>query len=122
MLTKDQAETISEELLQQQETGDAAAKNARSRGIPAHFGSAKLAQLQLWEQEKLVKAASRSTNNNWRFVLIMVAWFVFCIVTWSNSKSVVLLSAMFVIGGFAIRAWFVRRAISTSLAARLAKH
>jgi len=115
MLTKDQAEVISDELLQQQETSDAAAKNSRSRRIPAHFGSAKLAQLQFWEQEKIVKAASRSTNNNWRFVLVMVAWFVVCIVIWSNSKSVVLLSAMFVVGGFAIRTWFVRRAISSTL-------
>ena len=45
----------------------------------------------------------------------MVAWFVVCIVIWSNSKSVVLLSAMFVVGGFAIRTWFVRRAISSTL-------
>ncbi len=122
MLTKDQAEVISDELLQQQDTSDVGTKNAQSRRTPAHFASAKLAQLQLWEQEKVVKAASRNTNNNRTFVLVMFAWLVLCAVTWSNSKSVVLFTAMFVVGGFAIRTWFIRRAISTLLAARMTEH
>ena len=125
MITKDQANTIAESLLDQQQKILLQAKNAKARRIPFYFRSPELVSLEPWQQTKVVRKAAKDVVRQWRFKISMVAWFAVCFAFWyfafpaaSKVSLVLFLLVAAAIPQFMVQCWLVRREIQSIIRSR----
>ena len=122
MLTKDQAEIIASDLLQQEHARRSEAKNARAARVPWFYRSAPLRALEPWQQAELVLRATKAVGSQWAATTAVFAWIVLVALAWAaagtfamNWSLAAVLPAM-LLPLTLIRAWFVRRELASLLA------
>jgi Flp pilus assembly protein TadB len=124
MLTKDQAEVISNDLLSQKHARQSEVKNARAARVPWFYRSASLLELEPWQQADLVSEATKLVGRHWAATATSLAWFCLVALAWWAFGAVaagwafaVLILAL-VVPITSIRTWFVRRELASLLQRR----
>ena len=125
MLSKIQAERISDDLLEQHRRERIQEKNAVARRVPLVHSVSGLSELEPWERIDLASQAIRAINNRWYPTLIALAAVAICCSAWwlagLFSKSTAVSVLLYLLCGavvYAMRAYFVRQEIRRRLSAR----
>jgi len=124
MLSKEQANTISEALLQQQRHDAIAVSNARAAPIPRYYRSVNFLHLQPYEQVQLIRQAEESAEvRRITGILAVVlaslgglAWYITH--TTFKSPSILAIVFLFLPAVWSLRILLVRRVLRKLLAAQ----
>lgn len=121
MLTKDQANAISNDLLAQARATQTEEKNAAASRVPWSLQSQALCELEPWRRAELVANALKTVGNSWSVSLSTAAYIGACLLLWlslgasTEKLSLATLFLMMVLPPFALRTWAVRKELRTLL-------
>jgi hypothetical protein len=115
MITKDQANSITDQLLDQQRAEALRAKNAAASRIPFFYQCPELQLLEPWQRAEVIREARRSLCGNWGISACMIAWGLAFVASWyllvpaaTQSTFILWWLAMLVFPQFVLRVSLVR--------------
>ncbi|HEX5126298.1 MAG TPA: hypothetical protein VFW00_06130 [Rhodocyclaceae bacterium] len=116
MITKDQAHTIADDLLDHQYQTQTEEKNLRARPVPLLYRCAELNALEPRQRMTVVVGAQKRVSRRWPIILALLAWSVVWSLIWifSSAYKNLLLGGFIALGlapQFIVPAYLIRREV-----------